>query len=343
VGQKGFVRGLLASLILSFFYPYLCWFYIFPVAFTHYISGDKRFAIGATFLLIIFLFIQPASFWGFQIALFNSDIVRNTLNPKIGEFRSILKFYPFYLYLATFIIFFPKFSQNVKRLNYPNVLLLLYLFPSVKYNRYFVDIILPLMFVSFGREILHILLEPYQKFTFSWRGIFQAWLIKLKTLMKWRSKETDEIKSNTEPKQGRSLKPHIIFSYLIIGFLLIYINSRQIDSLKEMRDGLRPIHEKSLVLSSFNLQYKTLFLRPDLRLIPSCEIGFATKTISREYKKFLNEGILGPILRKTGTKYFLDNKNTYISPKEGPFLTLLNETNSFKIWKVLDPAKKIGD
>jgi hypothetical protein len=343
MGQKGFLRGLLASLILSFFYPYLCWLYIFPVAFTHYINGDKRFAMGATSLLIIFLLIQPPSFWGFQIALFQSDTLRSALNPKIDEFGSILKFYPFYLYLAAFVFFFPRFSHNVRRLNYSNVLLLLYLFPSIKYSRYFIDIILPLMFVSFGREILHILLKPYQKFTYLWKGIFQAWVIKLKILMKWRVKKSDKLISNTDPKPGRSLKPYIIVTYLIIFFLLVYINSRQIGSLQEMRDGLRPIHDKSLVLSSFNLQYKTLFLRPDLRIIPSCEIGFATKTISREYIEFINEGIPGPILRKTGSEYFLDDKSTYISPKEGPFLTLLNETNSFKIWKVLDPVNKTSD
>jgi hypothetical protein len=313
------------------------------VAFAHYISGDKKFAIGATSLLIIFLLIQPASFWGFQIALFKSDMVRSALNPKIDEFGSIIKFYPFYLYLAAFIVFFPRFSHNVRRLNYPNVLLLLYLLPSVKYSRYFIDIILPLMYVSFGREIFHILLEPYQKFTSSWKGIFQAWLIKLKTLIKWRVEKSDKLITNTDPKPGRSLKPYIIFTYLIIVLLLVYINYRHIGSLKEMRDGLRPIHDKSLVLSSFNLQYKTLFLRPDLRLIPSCEIGFATKTISREYIKFINKGILSPILRKTGSEYFLDDKNTYINPKEAPFLTLLNETNSFKVWKVLDPANKISD
>jgi len=343
IGQKGFLRGLLASLILSFFYPYLCWLYISPVAFTHYINGDKKFAMGATFLLIIFLLIQPASFWGFQFALFKSDMVRSALNPKIDEFGSILKYYPFYLYLAAFIVFFPRFNQNVRRLNYPNVLLLLFLIPSVKYSRYFIDIILPLMFVSFGKEILHIFLEPYKKFTSLWKEIFQAWLIKIKTLMRWKHKKTDEIKSNTEPQQGRSLRPYIIFTYLIIVFLLVYINYRHIGSLEEMRDGLRPIHNKSLVLSSFNLQYKTLFLRPDLRLIPSCEIGFATKTISKEYIKFINEGILGPILRKTGSKYFLDDKNTYINPEEVSFLTLLNETSSFKIWKVLDLPEKAAD
>jgi hypothetical protein len=343
VGQEGFVRGFLASLILSFFYPYLCWFYILPVAFAHYIRGDKKFAIGAIFLLIIFLLIQPASFWGFQIALFKSDIVRSALNSKIGEFGSISKFFLFYLYLATFIIFFPKFSQNVRRLNYQNILLLFYLFPSFKYNRYFWDIVLPLIFISFGKELLHILLAPYQDVVFSWKITFQEWHKKIVTTINWRRQKFSNKSTSTNSKSGKSLKPLIIIIYLFICFLLILINYKQLDSNEKFREGLLPIHEKSLVLTSFNLQYKTLFSRPDLRLIPSCEIGFTRDVISKEYISFLNDGILSKIFQKTGAEYYLDNKNTYIDPKESRFLTLLSETNSFKIWKVSDPAKKKGD
>jgi hypothetical protein len=340
IGQKGFLRGFLASLILSFFYPYLCWFYILPVALTHFVRGNKKFAIGATSLLLIFLLIQPDSFWGFQIALFKSDMVRSELNTGIEEFIPILKFYPFYLYLAAFIIFFPRFSQHVKKLNYPNILIILFVLPSLKYNRYFFDITLPLMFVSFGKELVHILSGPCQSLASAWKTIIQNWLKEINTIINWRSQKLVPKNSSTNLKSEKSLKPYIIITYLIIVFLLIYINSRQIDALKEFGNGLRHIREKSLVLTSFNLQYKTLFLRPDLRLIPSCEIGFATKTILREYKKFYNEGILQPILQKTGARYFLHDKNNYIHPNEGRILTLLNETNSFNIWKVLDQPQK---
>ena len=334
VDQKGFFRGFLASLILSFFYPYLCWFYILPVAFTHFVRGDKKFALGATCLLILFLLVQPASFWGFQIAIFNSDIVRSAINAKIREFISILKSFPFYLYLAGFIIVFPKFKENVRRLNYVNILMLLYIFPALKYNRYFFDIILPLMFVSFGRELVHILLNPYRKFTCSWGAIFQAWQTKLKTLIKWKTKESDKLISNTEPNPGRSLKPYIIVTYLIIGLLLVHINYRQVDSLKDIRDELRPIPEKSLVLTNFNLQYKILFLRPDLRLIPSCEIGFTRDIISKEYIGFLNEGRISQISKKTGAKYFIENMDLYVNPMDGKFLELIKTNGALKLWRI---------
>jgi hypothetical protein len=199
------------------------------------------------------------------------------------------------------------------------------------------------MFISLGRELLHILSEPCRSLAFSWKIIIQNWLKEINAIINWRPQKLFNKNTNKNSKSERSLKPYIIITYLIIGFLLIYINSKQIDSLKEFGNGLRHIREKSLVLTSFNLQYKALFSRPDLRLIPSCEIGFATKTISTEYKKFFNEGILSQILRKTGAKYFLDNKKNYINPKEGRFLKLLNETNSFKVWKVLDLPEKAAD
>jgi hypothetical protein len=340
VGQKGILRGFLSSLFLAFFYPYLCWFYILPVALTHYIRGDRKFALGAISLIVIFLLIQPASFWGFQIALVNSDIVRDAIDTKIGEFISILKLLPFYLYLAGFIIIFPYFKENSRRLNYVNVLMLLYIIPSLKYNRYFFDIILPLLFISFGSEIVHVFLEPYQKLISSWKTVIKAWLKNVKTSIKWITKEAGKTRPETNPKPGRSLKPYIVVTYLIICSLLFHINSGQIGSLKDFRDELSPIPEKSLVLTNFNLQYKILFLRPDLRLIPSCELGFTRDAISKEYISFLNEGMLSQISQKTGAKYLIESKDIYINPREGKFLKLLKTDDTLKLWRILIPSNK---
>ncbi|MEJ2102637.1 MAG: hypothetical protein P8X68_22100 [Desulfobacterales bacterium] len=343
IGRKGIVQGFLSSLFLAFFYPYLCWFYILPVAFTHYIRGDRKFALGAIALIVIFLLIQPPSFWGFQIALVNSDIVREAINAKISEFISILKYFPFYLYLAGFIIIFPYFTENARRLNYVNVLILLYLIPSLKYNRYFVDIILPLLFISFGSEIVRIFLTPSQKFISSWRTVLKAWIANIKISRKLMPPETETTNPETNPKPGRSLKPYIIVTYLVIFSLLFYINFRQIGSLKEFRDQMSPIPEKSLVLTSFNLQYKILFLRPDLRLIPSCEIGFARNTISKEYINFLNEGMLRQISQKTGAKYLLESKDIYLNPEDGRLLKLLKANGNLKLWRILNPSDKKMD
>jgi len=54
-GRRGFIRGILSSLALTFLYPYLSWFYILPVSFAHFFKGDKKFASGAVLFLIAFL------------------------------------------------------------------------------------------------------------------------------------------------------------------------------------------------------------------------------------------------------------------------------------------------
>ena len=343
VGQKGIVRGFLSALFLAFYYPYLCWFYILPVAFTHYVKGDKKFALGAFSLIIIFFLIQPLSFWGFQIAIVNSDIIRSAINLRIEEFISIIKCFSFYLYLAGFILLFPHFDKNARRLNYENILILLYIFSSLKYNRYFYDIILPMLFISFGREIFYIISEPYQKFTSSFNTIIQALLKKIKTLINWRCEKSSTLRFDTKLKTGKSLKPYIFVTYLIICFLLIYINFKQIDSLKKFLDILKPIPKGSLVLTDLNLQYKIIFLRPDLRLIPSCELGFTRDSISKEYINFLNEGILSQISKKTGAKYFIESKDIYLNPQDGRFLKLLKKNRRFTVWSIEVPYNKNTD
>ena len=103
---------------------------------------------------------------------------------------------------------------------------------------------------------------------------------------------------------------------------------------------MSPIPEKSLVLTNFNLQYKILFLRPDLRLIPSCEVGFTRDAISEEYIDFLNEGMLRQISQKTGAKYLLKNKAMDINPEDGKFLQLLKTNGALKLYRISIPSNK---
>ena len=121
------------------------------------------------------------------------------------------------------------------------------------------------------------------------------------------------------------------------------VNFKQIDSLKKFLDILKPIPKGSLVLTDFNLQYKIIFLRPDLRLIPSCELGFTRDSISKEYINFLNEGILSQISKKTGAKYFIESKDIYLNPQDGRFLKLLKKNRRFTVWSIEVPYNKNTD
>jgi hypothetical protein len=340
-GQKGVLRGALSSLVLTFFYPYFSWFYILPVAFTHLIKGDKKFALGAVSFIIIFLLLQPPSFWGFQIALVKSDMVRNAIGPKIQEFHLTLKHWYLYLYLFGFLVLYPKFSKDLRSLTYLNILILIYLLPAVKYIRYFLDLILPLLFVSFGKELIQIIDGPYRKLTSSWKTIVEGSFDNIKSSLRVKPVKDNHAKSSEMEGTGRSLKPYIAVLYLLIFAILIHVNIRQVGSLKEFSDGLMPVPDGSLVLASFNMQYKTLYLRPDLRVIPSCEIGFTKTSVSKEYMSFFNEGLLAPISKKTGANFFLESSDIYVNPQDGRFLKLLKKNSSFKVWKILDP--KISD
>jgi hypothetical protein len=343
VDQKGVLRGALSSLVLIFFYPYLAWFYIFPVAFIHFLRGDKKFAIGAISPLIIFFLMAPPSFWGLLAVVIKTNFTRNTIiNVKIDEFICTLKFWGFYLYLGGFLICYPRFSKNTRRLNYPNMLILIYFFPALMHARFFIDLILPLLFISFGNDLMQVVEMPFKELMSSWHMIVQSDFATIKSTKKRKSSKDRTKKGIPSVGSSRSLKPYIAILYILIFIILIHTNIKQVLFLKGFRNDLEPVPQGSLVLSSFNLQYKILYLRPDISIIPSCEINFAQQNIIKEYTDFFNKGFLVPLFRKTGAKYFLENSDMYINPQEGRFLKLLKQNKNFKLWKIIDLNKELN-
>jgi hypothetical protein len=183
--------------------------------------------------------------------------------------------------------------------------------------------------------------NPFRKLISSWKTIVKGSYDKIKSSLRRKPVKDNPAKSSEIEKTGRSLKPYIAVLYLLILAILIHINIRQVASLKEFRDGLMPIPEGSLVLASFSMQYKTLYLRPDLRVIPSCEIGFTKTSISKEYMSYFNEGLLVPVSKKTGANFFLESSDIYVNPQDSRFLKLLKKNSVLKVWKILD--QKISD
>ena len=145
--------------------------------------------------------------------------------------------------------------------------------------------------------------------------------------------------SKTKASRTTNLKPYIAIIYIIILVLFIHRNCEKYSSLKEFDSSLSAIPSRSMILTDFGLQYKTLYARPDLHLIPSCELGFPTKNIRKEYIEFINEGDVLPLARKTKARFFLENKKMYINPLEGKFLKLLKESNDLKVWRILIAEK----
>lgn len=332
IGQKGILKGVLSSATLTFLYPYLAWFYTIPVAFAHFFKGDRKFALGTIAVSILFLCLQPSSFWGFQLALFNSDLVRTAINIKITEFYPSLGLFFFFIYLSGFLILYPSLSGKTKKLSFENLLIILYLIPSLKYIRYFLDLILPLLFVSFGREMLKALLEPYRKLTSHLKWSFSFWKNTLvSSLQKLKLSRT-----RTKRKWANiNLKPYIVVLYALVSIPVIQENHKKFSSIKEFQANLSVIPTGSVVLTHFNLQYKILYVRPDLRIIPSCEIGFPKNSIRKEYLEFMNEGEVLPLARKTNARFLLEPKGMYINPQNGKSLRLVKKGKNLKIWKIL--------
>ena len=334
VGRKGWLNGAFSSLILTFFYPYLSWFYILPVAFAHFIKGDRRFAGGAALFILLFAAVQPLSFWGFQVELFRSAGVRQTIDLSISEFVPTWRYVSFYVYLATFLILFPLLSASTRRLNYTSLLLLIYLYPAMKHVRYFIDIMLPLALTCFGRGMLDLLLRPYGRWLELWkRTVWDQWKTIRSVLPMCSVEEAND--HDAAEKTDINLKPYLAVGYLMLIGLLALASVKQVSKLRSFQEGLASIPHNAMVLSSFNLQYKTLFLRPDIRLIPSCELGFANRYIFGEYRDFFNEGRVLSLAQKTGARFFLDNRRMYVDPVEGACLKSEADYDEFTLWAVL--------
>jgi hypothetical protein len=347
IGRDGFINGVVSSGLLTFFYPYLSWFYILPSAFAHLLSGSRRYSLGAIIFLIVFLILQSGSFWGFQVALFQSDAVRAALNSKIGEFDLTIKTGFFMAVSAAFLILYPGFSSGTKKLGYVNILILIYMIPSLKYIRYFTDIAAPLLFISLGNDIFNLLNGPFSRLVASWRVILEenikSAIRVFKSGLPGALKIMPDIfnrsnnRNHAEPARQRSIKPLIIAAYLMLAIVILQLNRGYYNEFKEFADVLTPVPQGSMILLPFNQQYKTLFTRADLHLVPSCEIGFPSKEIFKEYDQFLNNGLILPLAKKTRAQYFLESGDIYINPAQGAHLELINEKGKLKLWRVISP------
>lgn len=347
INQVGFVKGFISSALLAFFYPYLSWFYILPVSFSHFVAGNRKYSLGAVLFLIIFLILQSDSFWGFQIALFQSDIIRTILKFRIGEFGLTLTTGFFISIIVLFGIMYPGFSEKARRFNYIKLLLIIYMIPSLKYVRYFVDILAPLLFIDFGIDIFELARSPFSRLIKSWKILLQKDWNKFRLFQKIPcltklSKDGTTVKKGEAkgkkisdmPLERISVRSLIVICYLIIAITIFQVNRDYYDEFNEFSKILEPIPSEAVVLLPFNQQYKTIFFRPDLQLIPSCEIGFPSKEILNEYDQFMNKGNVLSIARKTGARYFLESGDMYINPKQGNRLELIKEEGKLKLWEI---------
>ncbi len=342
---KGFLKGFVSAALLSFFYPYLSWVYIIPAMIAHILKGDKGFAVGLSVFLLPFIILQPSSFWQLQTALFASNMVRDRISLPIKELSNVFQFKSFYGYLLIFFICYPKFSSASRKLSYCNLLLLIYLLPAIIYVRYFFDIILPLFFVSFGKDMLSLaivfkqmIFKTISETILGWKAIIRDNLNKMffgDFLIKWWIRIKSKKRQSGQLQKIQSKKGIVIQSCLCMTLLIGIINYSQIYNLKKLYYGLSYIPLGTSVLTDFNSQYLILYLRPDLRVIPSCELGFSDRKILKEYINYFNNNKIVDLVRKTKTEYFISNKQPGYEENNFFILFYKDDGLNFKVWRYL--------
>ena len=278
----GALRGMVAAGILGVCYPYLFWVYTLPVAAAHLWRGDRRFGFGTLALTVAAVAVQPRGFWGLLEGLARSDGIRATLNVKIQEFKPITAAPSFagavILALLCVLPFLPAASR---RMGVPHLLMIFFVPAAVKFVRYVIDVELVLLFVICSAGLIEPVAAALERIGSFWLG----WLRELASRL-GRGRPVAEAAGG----DGVNLRPAIAVISLVLVAVLAGVASKRHRDDAGLARALEAIPKGSLVLTEFNLQYRLLFVRPDLQLVPSCELGFPSVTILADYRRFFDEG-----------------------------------------------------
>jgi hypothetical protein len=335
-GQSGYLKGAVSAGALIFLYPYLSWFYILPVVFSHFLIGDKKYAAGALIVLVVFFLFQPLSYWNLQAAIFAGGSIRNQMDINITELSKTFSSFYFILVLIGLILSYPIFHIDRKKLYYGDLLLLGYLLPSILYTRTFIDVFLPLAFVTYSKSIISILNPKLSSTTIYWKAFIDE--VQGDVFAKIPQRILNRIKriENSGRRSNISLKPIILTLYAVLFAFVIITNFDQMKIVNETEKLLSNIPRNSTILSSFNQQYNILFVRPDLKIIPSCDISWPSRAIRDEYIAFFKLGSFRALASKTAATYLIEAQDMYLDPRESPYLQFVDNYNKIKVWKILD-------
>jgi hypothetical protein len=79
------------------------------------------------------------------------------------------------------------------------------------------------------------------------------------------------------------------------------------------------------VLTEFNTQYEMLFVRPDLSLVPSCELGVPSASVREPYIAYFARGRVCELARAVGASYYVDARGKYLDPTDTACLRVLSD------------------
>ncbi len=337
-GAGGWARGLLSSSALLFLYPYLAWFYIIPAAVGHLLRGSRSFGASALIPLSVFLALQPSSFWNLQLALILSGSVRSEMGVQISELRSIADSFYGVTIVAGYLLFYPHLHRGRGSILYGDLLAFCFLPFSALYIRTFTDLLLPILFVTHARALLPTFFSALLELKTGWKTFAENLPAKGAValfLHKTRAKPQKD-----EPKREVSLKPVIGLLFVLLIGIGVKANIDQFVQIKKTAELLEAIPRNSVVLSSFNQQYRILFARPDLRVIPSSEAGLPAKSIRKEYVSFFKDGSFKDLVRRTSAAFLIEGKDMYLDPNDCAYLQPISMSAGMRMWEIRSEVRE---
>jgi hypothetical protein len=323
VGQSGALRGLVSSGAVLFMYPYLGFIYTVPVAIAHAFRGSRSFAAGTALATAISFGLQPRSFYGLFVALLRSDSVRSRLPRHL-----IFELVPMTQHLAlaavvigALLLLLPH-AQPLRRLRVEHVLMLLFAPVSLKYVRYFLDVEMCMAFVAYGADGVRACERALARVGADWARMLGL-----------REPAAQQSVSGP-PRRPRLLRPLLAAAYVLVGVLLVVGCVQQYRELAHDAALISRVPPGSVVLTGFNEQYRILYNRPDLSLVPSCEIGFPRPDIESVYLAYFNRGRVCALARAISARYFLDARTNYLDPLDIGCLHMVREDDEHRLWRV---------
>jgi hypothetical protein len=321
---RGALRGALSSALLALLYPYLAWLYILPAAVATLVCGSRAFALGALAVLAGSTLLQPSGFWALVGGLIRAADIRNVPEAQVTEFDSLLAA-PYLLVslLAAGLLVAPRLTPEERKLRPEHVMILLFLPYSLRYIRYFLDVVLPLLFVAYAAPLTRILREPFDTALTWWQGV-------LLRALPGRRRSAQAPREPARVRGGELALP-ALYGAALLG-LVVWINALEYDALDSFRRELDVVPQREIVLTDFNLQYQLLYARPDLRLVPSPTMGTEPEDLKREFDAFYRGAVCG-LAHRIGVGYFAENGKS-LRPERTPCLTPVPGARSFQLWRV---------
>lgn len=312
VGRTGIVRGFLSAALLVTLYPYLAWMYVLAASAAHVWCGSRSFALGAMLASLVGAAFHPTEFAGLVAALAHSGAVRAEVASGlvITEFTPLWQ-HPYTLVLASLAAWWlvPRLTRDARRLRTEHAIALCFLPVSVILARYFVDVVIPLMFVAHGADAVAAV-----------------------RLRAGASATGTNIASLSRP--SLPLSALLVLAYAALVGALGVRSLHQHERLARGADDLAPIPHGSRVLTEFNLQYRMLYARPDLSLVPSSELGFPHPDIHDAYVAYMTHGRACTLARRIGATYLVDTPSHRLDAGDRACLRPLPVNGDLRIWRV---------